>query len=276
VDDLSDSRPEWEISLEVDPATGSDEETETSELQSLLKDIHHIITSLYNISIAIRNPVPRERLAKFAAIDVSHFKPWDIEHMRHKFPQAPEYLIKRLGEANCKRRQLLQYYKNHHDKIARYIDLPLPSFEVGWTIASRKAKATSQLGTADVGNVVARSKSLDTVSTVLQSQTTVTTIRKGAIVLDEVESDGDHLSQTSYATSTNQLIDVQTPQVPNAAAAFSGEPFQCPYCYQIIKIGNSRSWRLVQPKYLQLATFIEPQPVFSYHIADYLLQETCL
>ena len=245
MDNLADSRPEWEISLGVDLETGSDEESETSELQSLLKDIRHITTSLYNTSTAIRNPVPRERLAKFTAIDVSHFTPLDIEHIRHKFPGAPEYLIKRLGEANCKRRQLLQYYKNQYDRIARYTNLPLSASDTG-----------------DKGKAVTSTKSPATVPTVLQSQIAVTT-RPGAIPLDEVESDedylsqtssdedhlsqtpsdGDHSSQTSYANSINQHIDTQIPPPPNATATFDGEPFQCPYCYQIIKIGNLRSWR---------------------------------
>ena len=90
MDDLSDSYPQWVISLRVDAETGSNGETEPSELQSLLNDIRHIITSLYNISIAIRNPVPQERLGKFAAIDVSYFKRWGIDRIKHKFPGAPE------------------------------------------------------------------------------------------------------------------------------------------------------------------------------------------
>lgn len=216
-DGLPDSGPEWEISLGVDTATGSDEETEASELQGLLKDIRHIITSLYNVSIALRNPQPRERLAKFAAIDMSHFKPWDIDHIKQKFPRAPEYLIQRLGEANCKRRQFLEYYKNHHDKISRYIDI-----DIDIPITSSESIATS---------------------TVPQSQTTVTTVRPEAIVFDEVASDGDHRSQTSYATSTNQRMNIQVPPPPNVEAVLNGEPFQCPYCYQIIKIGNLRLWR---------------------------------
>ena len=225
MDNLADSRPEWEISLGVDLETGSDEESETSELQSLLKDIRHITTSLYNTSTAIRNPVPRERLAKFTAIDVSHFTPLDIEHIRHKFPGAPEYLIKRLGEANCKRRQLLQYYKDNHNKIIRYIDLPLP---------------LPAADTGDKDNVIASSKSPATVPTAPQSQATA--IRPEDIVLEELGSDDD-LSETVYATSTHEHINIQVLPPPNLGAAFRGEPFQCPYCCQIMKVDTLHSWR---------------------------------
>lgn len=231
---------EWEISLGVDPAAGSDEETETSELQSLLKDIRHIISSLYNISIAIRNPVPRESLAEFAAIDVSHFKPWDIDYIRHKFPGAPEYLIQRLGEANCKRRQLLRYYKNYHDKIARYIDPPLPSNEAACPSASAKINQVAN-DIRDEGDIIPCFKSPAVVSTTPQPQTTVAAIRPEAIALAELESDSDHLSQTS--STTDQCIDIQVPPPPNLDAAIDGKPFQCPYCYQVIKIDDLRSWR---------------------------------
>lgn len=244
MDGLSGSRPEWEISLGVDVATGPDENTEASELQSLLNDIRHIITSLYNISSALRDPVPRERLAKFATIDVSHFKPWDIDHIRHKFPGAPEYLVKRLGEANSKRRQLLQYYKNHHDGLAQYTILPLSSNEDCWLSASRKTKAACQLdistGDEGLGSAAAYFESdIATGSTAPQPQT------PEAAALDEPESDDDILPGAFYITSTNinEYINIQVPPPPSAESAFNGEPFQCPYCYQIIKIRNLPSWR---------------------------------
>ena len=220
-----DNRLELEISFGDDLTTGSDEETEMSELQYLWRDIHHIIECLYRISTTLNNPVPRERLAKLAAIDVSHFKTREVEHMRHKFPKAPEYLIQRLGEANCKRRQLLQYYKDNHNKIIRYIDLPLP---------------LPAADTGDKDNVIASSKSPATVPTAPQSQATA--IRPEDIVLEELGSDDD-LSETVYATSTHEHINIQVLPPPNLGAAFRGEPFQCPYCCQIMKVDTLHSWR---------------------------------
>lgn len=185
--------------------------------KEVLNDVAHIITSLYNLSVAIQNPFPRERLAKLAAIDVSHFKPWDIQHIRRKFPGAPEYLIERIGEANCRRRQLLRYYEGHHGKISRYIDHPVQD-----------------------------PRPHTTTSTLLQSQTTVTTMKAQAIVSNELPtSDGDHRSQTSYTTSVIHRMCMAIPPPANSRDAFNGQPFQCPYCFLMIKIGNRLSWRSV-------------------------------
>ncbi|KAF8417857.1 hypothetical protein EV426DRAFT_352969 [Tirmania nivea] len=242
VDDLSYSGPEWEISLGVDPETGSDNGTKSSELESLLKDIRHITTSLYKISTAIRNPVPRERLAKFAAIDVSHFKLSDIADIRQKFPEAPEYLVKRLGEANCKRRQLLQFYKIHHHNSAQYNDLPLPSDEGN---ASHRPKASRQFDIVigDRGNTTTCFKSDATKLTPLQSQP-ATTIKPDTVVLDELGPDDDLLSEIFYAVSTNEHIRIQASPASHTEAAFNGESFQCPYCYQITKVENLHSWKI--------------------------------
>ena len=207
--DEPDSPEKVEISLGIDLVAElgpiSEDELETSELESVLVDITHIVTCLYKFSNTVRNPVPRERIQKIANINVSHFEVWDIKHMSEMFPTAPIYLIERLGKANTRRRQLLQYLEEHHDKIARYID-------------------------ADELN--------ENTSTV--SQTTVSTIRREIEDFINVEPKEDQLSQTSYGTSTNQKIRTLVPPPPNK---YDGQPFECPYCFQIIQIGNQRTWR---------------------------------
>ncbi|KAI5800957.1 hypothetical protein FPQ18DRAFT_63955 [Pyronema domesticum] len=52
-------------------------------------------------------------------IDMSFFEPFDIEHVSNKFQLGDEYryLLERLGKANTKRRQLLKYHYDHHEKI---------------------------------------------------------------------------------------------------------------------------------------------------------------
>ena len=230
-------------------------------LKDILNDIAHIITSLYNLSVAIQNPVPQERLAKFAAINVSHFKPWDIEQIRGKFPEAPEYLIERMGEANCRRRQFLVYYKNHYDKIARNINLPLTSDGL-WESTSNQDHSAQ---TGDGGCVIMEGAgpifnlASAPTSTLPQSQATATKIMADAIASHEIPtSDGDtdededdlgddedHLSHTSYASSKNHRIFVDIPPPPNSGDAFNGQPLLCPYCFQMIKLGSRLSWRSV-------------------------------
>jgi len=94
-------------------------------LQYDFKDVCHVITMLYELSATIlRRPAPRDRLQKYAAINISHFEPFDIQHVAHKVC-ATQPLIDRLGRANNRRRQLLRYNEQHQDKIARYVDKDL-------------------------------------------------------------------------------------------------------------------------------------------------------
>lgn len=70
------------------------EATELEEEQTLLRtpfeecltEISHVITCLYKFSITTQNPTPRDRFEKCAAIDMSHFKHFDISHIMEKFP----------------------------------------------------------------------------------------------------------------------------------------------------------------------------------------------
>ena len=215
---------------------------ENSEYLAFVKDVSHIITCLCKLFIAIRNPVPRDRLHKLASIDVSRFEYWDRQHISNKFPAAPKYLVERLGKANTKRRQMLKYYMQHHGKITRYIDL-VGFDDFGPSMQRDDVASTSQPSKGDT-------KAPSTVSTTLNSQTTVSTIKpqlkSQQFVINEAGSDTGH-SQTSYATSTNtsstQQGRIDIPPPPNFNAAYDGQPFECPYCYTFVILDNLRSWK---------------------------------
>ena len=96
----------------------SQDEQPTTELEQTMRDIHDIISSLYELSIMLRDPAPRDRLLKLAAIDVSYFEQWDKMHVVHKFPKAHSILVERLARANIKRRQYFKYLEKHHYKLA--------------------------------------------------------------------------------------------------------------------------------------------------------------
>lgn len=87
--------------------------------EECLIEISHIITYMYKFSIATRNPTPRDRLEKCADVDMSHFEVFDISHVADKFQtiEKSHYLIQRLGKANTRRRQLLRYHEEYHDRI---------------------------------------------------------------------------------------------------------------------------------------------------------------
>ena len=187
---------------------------ELSTLEVLVSDIAHIITCLNKLSITIQHPVPKDRLHKIARIDVSHYEQWDIKHVELQFcpvdPQnnfrVPEYLSRRLGKANTKRRQLLKYYES---------------------------SAIDRNGLANA------SKS---VTTTVEDDNATAKAEPSQVV--DIERDEDQLSLPPSAISTNDKIKVHVPPPPENAA-FEGNPFKCPYCFDIIKVKGRPDWEYV-------------------------------
>ena len=243
----SQNSPGKEVMAELGPL--EDQEAEPDEFEYLVSNIRHIITCLYRFSIAMRNLVPKECLHTIALIDVSYFEHWDIKHIDEKFCPADsqnnfrvaKYLIERLGKANTRRRQLLRYFEAHNKKISRYIDDPLKS-AVG--LLTNASKQTTH-GSARVPENIPDPNRAATAYTTTQSQTTVSTINAELSQAVEIERDEDWLSQISYATSTNHTMRICVPSPPSEDAAFGGEPLECPYCFNIIKVRNRMDWKYV-------------------------------
>ena len=230
-----------------------DEEEELSDFEHSVLDITHIITCLYKLSIVIQNPAPKERLHKIARINVSYFEDWDIKHIKEKFCQEPQgdfrvanYLSERLGKANTKRRQLLRYYEAHHQKIAKHIDDPSPS-KIVHGPTSIPTPATTTVGSTtvpeDISKDLERRTSLYTTTT--DSQTTVPTIKVQLYPAIEDAQGEDRLSQTSYATSTNNRMRIRVPPPPDEIEAFDSMPFECPYCFTITTVKGRQDWKYV-------------------------------
>jgi hypothetical protein len=245
------------------------ETTPASELEDTLYDITHVITCLYEFSITIRNPAPRDRLEKCSSIDVSHFEPFDIQHVSHKFPSAEMYLVERLGKANTRRRQLLRYHEKHHHKIAHQpvnnaIPTSLPA------LLGDKKKNYQEDVAQGVENATAEAlvqlKGPGTVTTARKTQTTVSTYvpREQDTQLDAC-SDTDH-SETSYASSANPAGGrhlIQVPPPPDQDNAFDRKPFECPYCYAIISVSGAKSWMYVCALSTIISTLTLRQGVMS-------------
>lgn len=238
------------------PDIEEDELPDTTPLQYAFKDVCHVISMLYEFSATVlRRPAPRDRLQRSAAIDVSHFEPFDIAHVREKVT-ASDILIQRLGRANTRRRQLLKYHQQHHQKIARYVDIDWNSFSAEAQQQNpgdgdhrdqfpEMMSAVFLSPTGAVDELDEFEFERKTVHTGLHSQTTVTTFKGVPDIPDicDVESEAG-ASQTSYATSAGDLNSrLRVPNPPNVSRAMNGEPFQCPYCFTIIKIRSLSSWK---------------------------------
>lgn len=229
----------------------------TTELEYTLLDVMHVITCLYKFSIALRQPAPRDRLHKYAAISVSHFEFFDIGHAREKFPGAATYLVERLGKANMRRRQLLKYHRRHHDKIARYVDLPLapdspkPEMEVSGDEEVEAPPSRPTWGKVMTPEDFAlHQPGPGTIATTMNTQTTVTTINPkfSPKNLDDIDAESETgQSQTSFASSSaGDTAKLKVPPPPGVDS-LDGTPFECPYCFTMVIMRNSRSWMSVLP-----------------------------
>ncbi|KAH7089787.1 hypothetical protein FB567DRAFT_590585 [Paraphoma chrysanthemicola] len=93
-----------------------------TELKQLLASIATFITSLFRLSMAIRDPAPSNQSTRSITADKSYFEPHDILHVQAKFPSAAGYLTERLGRAISARRQYLSYREEHNKRLAKHIE----------------------------------------------------------------------------------------------------------------------------------------------------------
>ncbi|KAF2267558.1 hypothetical protein CC78DRAFT_576928 [Lojkania enalia] len=222
-EDFSDS--ESDISGDDVPYP-SEGEAGATELQQLASNVAETITCLMRLSIAIRNPAPHDQFKESTQIDTSHFETFDIDHVRQKFPKAPDYLIERLGRAISRRRQYLRYREEHRKKLEKGLELseiaPIPAVQVNLA--------------APV--IVAHSEKIE--STVASS---IPIFLKSGITppdLDEHNYYEDTVSQTSYASSTSDPTKLRPPPLPEQGQ--DGNPFECPLCFRFTSLSQLSAW----------------------------------
>ncbi|KAI5793458.1 hypothetical protein FPQ18DRAFT_388832 [Pyronema domesticum] len=111
--------PADEIKSEADTESSADEPPEEDVVDETTSEICHSVASLFRLTVAIQNLSSRDRMERMERIDKSAYESFDISHIREKHPLSEEgqYLTERLGKANTKRRQLLEYNEKHHEKI---------------------------------------------------------------------------------------------------------------------------------------------------------------
>ena len=208
-DELSNSDTDSDSGMSEDDNSNAHLQGST-EFSQLLASVKILITSLFRLSMAIRNPAPNSQSTSTISIDKSFFEPHDIQHVMEKFPNAPRYLAERMGRALSARRQYLSYREEHHSKLTKNIE------KIGFEKATTEFTTNSTEATPIPR--IQRSMSLN--------------------VLDEGD---DTASQTSYATSVNATIRV--PSLPREAR--NKDFFECPLCFLLVSIHTSVGWKYV-------------------------------
>lgn len=210
----------------------------TSELQELCASVPEIITSLFKVSILIRQSTKRDRYAKAAAASYDQFLPdFDIQHVGDKFPKVLDerWLQERLGHAITTRRQYLRYTRDHHDKIALapaiLIDVEVHGTQQAATVGPSHPSENTRSGPQTL------------------AQTTASTLEEPVTVSSPIydlddEAQDDRSEATSFVSSmetdgeTGELRVVRLQELQK-----NGEEFECPYCRGIVKARRQRAWK---------------------------------
>lgn len=188
------------------PTEGDNPET---ELQQLHREVVTIIGCLLQTSMLVRRPAYHSLLTEPQPTDISAFEHWDRGRVRDSFPEASEALVERLGTALTQRRKRLKYRERHRMKLGRDLD-----DEGGDDLTSDNLSRLS-----------------DTIATDFKTQ---------GMDLENLST----MSESSQTTSVSSFMSGSTsatiPDRPRESD--DGAPFECPYCFYVITIENTRSW----------------------------------
>lgn len=208
-----------------------------TEVASLIREISAVVSHLYNLSITIRkSETSRDLLRKAGAIDLTHYEAWDIAHVKHKFPNADIALLKRLGSANTRRRQIFRYLESHHAKLSQTE-----------TIAGEQYKsendASSDQEDPKQGSLANPSDTNTTVPHIeLGTMNTQTTVQTFIETSSELLVDDTRSEMTSAVSDASEPEDnLRIPDLPSSA--YHQKAFECPYCFDVLKVSGTKPWR---------------------------------
>ncbi|KAI4669507.1 uncharacterized protein J4E79_001551 [Alternaria viburni] len=217
---VTGQRPSWEDMSDSESDTEEDsanglQKPNTTELAQLAAELKETNACLMRLSVAIRNPAPHDQFKESAHIDTAYYEPFDIAHVRGKFPKAPEYLTARLGKAISRRRQYLRYRDDHSKKYKQGLTRrgTLPDMgahrEVESTVASSLPPAVkASVNIAD---------------------------------LEEEDEYDETQSVTSYASSGHDPEKLRPPPLPMEGRG--GEPFVCKLCFRYTAVRHVKAWQ---------------------------------
>lgn len=184
-------------------------------------------------------------------IDVSHYAQPDIKHVQECFPKATPKLQKHLGQAITHRRKQLIYWMTHHKALARMPE-PIRSTSLGKITGSKTASKVDESGVSGgkqfntlIAPTVEGSHPLTSVSGISTEATALALAPTQFSAIDAFDLD-DARTDTTVASTSQGGDRAEIPPYPVDLNVDPEIPFECPYCYYIIKMRDIRQWRQVQ------------------------------
>lgn len=183
------------------------------ELNQVLVQVGGVINCLLRLSVTINNPAPYDRFKARGGGQSEFSEPWDIQHVKEKFPHLDAKLAERLGRALTQRRKYFKYREEHHCRLKQGLDTDddHASTDLATTLASSLPDQLNGSATADL-----------------------------QLNFDVFEDDHSESSATSFATS---VLDGSESRVPPIPREYLEGPFLCPFCYVYISVNNRYEWK---------------------------------
>ncbi|KAF3003201.1 hypothetical protein E8E13_009626 [Curvularia kusanoi] len=224
----------WEDMSDSDSGSNSDASTVgpeadsvyvSTELAQLVSNMDEINTCLMRMSMAIRTPASHDQFIQSRGITVSHLEPQDIQHVRSRFPEGPNYLLIRLGKAISRRRQFLQYREAHRQRSGFGMN-PMQAVQLEDSMPRSTPASTTALTQHG--------------ESTLASSVSINIWTPGTLEIDERTHSGGFDLQLIRASGTSPFARIRPPTLPEGA--LQGQSFECALCKRSIVVRHTRAW----------------------------------
>lgn len=190
------------------------------EADSILCMVCECLRALFRIGNLVRKATPRDRFERAMQQSEHSFVPqFDINYVQEKYPKLASsdssWLASRLGSANSKRRQFINYVRDHRAKL-----------EV-----------------EDVNPIA------DTATSKIQSSKATTflvpeTMSTSEFLHSPLEVEDDSVSLVSASTAFDNETSLRLPSLADLGP--DGQYFECPICFTLQSFRTEKAWKYVE------------------------------
>jgi hypothetical protein len=204
---------------------------------ALLDSINFIVECLWRLPI--RRPAPADRIKDKNVADTTVYLPFDLMYVRDKFPGLNETVAARLAKMISRRRQLIQYRKNHTEALQEEEAAMMKIHK------SEHNNLSSPLKT-DVASEPAPSLKAPSQRTELTKATTLNMNARMATRWRMNELYPQSVSESGSSTASEQTGDTIKIRFPNRPRTKEGrilDQYICPYCSTAQVTTSERRWK---------------------------------
>lgn len=208
------------IEMPADESVPDTEYTSSKvEAISILSMVSECLKALFRIGILVRKATPRDRFERALQQSEFEFSPqFDINYVQERYPKLASHdsrwLASRLGGANAKRRQFINYGRDHKARLE--VEGVDPTVGAMTTVQSSKATTFAVPGN----------------------------LPPSEFLNLPVEAEDDSVSLVSASTAFNNEASLRLPSLADLGP--DGEYFECPICFTLQSFRMEKSWKYVE------------------------------